>query len=125
MSDYIKEFASVLIENVRDAAIRSCDRNLNSGASYDEAKNWKKHATPEVVEFVKFAIPDCVDAVLGRLLSEIDQGVLKLFYQASDGSLIDLEREGEGEMSGWYGATGGLREIYSRERFMDYFADLR
>ena len=61
-------------------------------------------------------IPDCVDSTLFELLDAIDNGRIKLQFVASDGTVVDLEAAGEGEMDGWYLGEDGWRDWYSNER---------
>ncbi|MCB9763205.1 MAG: hypothetical protein H6739_25740 [Alphaproteobacteria bacterium] len=65
-----------------------------------------------------------MDETLFHLLRAIDQGVLKVQYMASDGSVVDLPSEGLGELAGCYMASGGWRAQHSRERFVDDFKDM-
>ena len=122
-SPEIEEFAKTLVEQVRDAAIRSCDGQLRPNAGSPIAQRWRQGASgagvpPSVV------IPDCVDEAVFYLLQAIDQGLLQLTFRSSDGKMVDLPRDGLGELSGWYMGSGGWRAMYSKERFEDDFADL-
>jgi hypothetical protein len=57
------------------------------------------------------------------LLHAIDDGLLRIKYVTADGKEIDLGREGE--LAGWYMGSDGWRAMYSKERFVDDFADLK
>lgn len=118
----IEEFASTLIREVRDAAIRDADLNLRPNAASATARRWRKagpSAPPPSV-----LVPDCIDEALYFLLNAIDQGTLRLKYVTPDGRDVDLEREGLGELAGWYIGPEGWREQYSRERASDFaFSD--
>ena len=120
----IEEFAAALVANIRDAAVRSCDAILQPNANSPVAARWRKAAgvggavPPDVV------IPDCVDEVVFHLLNAIDQGVIRLSFQSSTGTVVDLGEEWLGELAGWYMCSGGWRSRYSKERFVDDFADL-
>jgi hypothetical protein len=49
-SPEIEEFARILVEKVRDASIKSCDRRFQANATSPAAKRWKemaRSATPE------------------------------------------------------------------------------
>jgi hypothetical protein len=37
---------------------------------------------------------------------------------------VELTEDGLGELAGWYMGSGGWRAMFSRERFVDDFADL-
>ncbi len=117
----IEEFAKALVEWVRDAAIQSNDRILEE--KHAIGKRWKEAAAsgpPE--EFAKVLIPDVVDSTIAHLLGAIDQDVLRLSFTAANGKSVDLTTETDG-LSGLYG--GEWCEKYSKERFIDDFADLK
>jgi len=120
----IEEFAQILIREVRDAAVRSCDKEFGPMGPTAKGLRWKKAGPEGVVEAVARAVvPDCVDAVLFRLLNAIDNGDLQLSFKDRAGGTIDLEKEGKGELAGWYMMTDGWRGKYAKERFVDDFAD--
>ena len=126
MTPEIEEFAKILVEKVRDTAVRSNDRTL--GEEHVIAKRWSAAAvsgSPEA--FAKALIPDIVDSTISHLLSAIDQEVLRLSFTASTGKTIDLATvsRDSGELSGWYKGGGGWIEKYLKERFVDDFADLK
>lgn len=61
-STEIEEFATILIKQVRDEAIRSCDRRLRQDAKGHAAKHWNQliqEANPEAL--VRALISDIVD----------------------------------------------------------------
>jgi hypothetical protein len=121
----IEEFARILIENVRDAAIRSCDMRFRTSALSVTAKRWKDAAsgsTPE--DFAKEIIPDIVDETLFQFLHSIDEGLLKISFSASNGKIVDLNTDGLSELAGWYAGTD-WRAAYAKERFVDDNADLQ
>lgn len=74
---------------------------------------------------VSIVVPDAVDETVFSLLQAIDQGLLKLKYVSSSGREIDLAEEGLGELSGWYMGSGGWRAMFSEERYVDDFSDLK
>ena len=126
MTPELEEFAKILVEKVRDAAIQSNDRTLS--AEHVIAKRWKAAAasgSPDA--FAKVLIPDIVDSTISHLLDAIDQELLRLAFTASNGKSLDLTTVAKesGELSGWYKGGGGWIEKYSKERFIDDFADLK
>ncbi len=121
----IQEFAENLVKQVRDTAIRSCDGQMKPNINTPIAKRWRgiiENGT--VQELQKAMITDCIDEALFFLLQSIDQGVLNLSYNSSDGKSVNLTEEGLGELSGWYMGSEGWRSEYSGERFTDDFLDL-
>jgi hypothetical protein len=124
MTPGIEEFAKILIEKVRDAAIQNNDRTLNE--EHVLAKRWKNAAasgSPEV--FANVLVPDIVDSTLFYLLHAIDDGVLNLSFTASNGRIVDLSTEGLSELAGWYMGSDAWRAKYAKERFVDDFSDLK
>ena len=90
------------------------------------AKRWAKAAREEAsVDIGRILIPDIVDGTIFYLLQAIDEGILPLRFTASNGKTVDLTAEGRSELAGWYIGSPGWREMYSQERFVDDFADLR
>jgi hypothetical protein len=121
----INEFAKVLIQQVRDMAIRSCDKQMQTKINSPIAKRWRLMlGSKKKEELQKVMISDCVDEVLFAFLQSIDQGILNLSFNAKNGKQINLPEEGLGELSGWYMGSGGWRAQYSQERFVDDFSDL-
>jgi hypothetical protein len=122
----IEEFAKILVHEVRDAAIQSCDREFEPNAGSPIARRWKEatHSVP-CQEFAKLILPDIVDSVMFHLLHAIDEGFLKLSYTATNGKTADLNADRLGELAGWFGAgTGGWLSKYAKERFADDISDL-
>jgi hypothetical protein len=118
----IEEFAKSLVREVRDRTVRSCDLSLDPEAGAPVAQRWRAlQAAPKELAVV---IPDVVDEAVFALLSAIDQGLLNLKFVSSSGREVDLSEEGEGELAGWYMASGGWRAMFSEERFVDDFADM-
>lgn len=121
-SPEIEEFARLLVKHVRDESIRSCDDVRD--AQHVIAKRWRnaiRHG--DIKSIAKIIIPDIVDETVFQLLNAIDQGLLNLTYKASDGKVVNLAKEGLSELAGWY--SGSWREMYSTERFVDDFSDLK
>ena len=85
-SPEIEEFARLLVQYVRDAAIRSCDIAPRPNAINPVAKPWKEAArggSPESI--VSTVIPDVVDENCFYLLHAIDQEDLNLSFTAANG----------------------------------------
>ncbi|MEV0611718.1 hypothetical protein AB0I81_00220 [Nonomuraea sp. NPDC050404] len=120
----VEEFARLLVEHVRDAAIRGCDQDLSPAAGTVTAPRWPQARTEEDLALVRAVIPDCVDAAVSQLLLAIDQGLLRLSYTDEGGRRVDLPETGRGELTGWYLGADGWRGRYSAERFADDFGDL-
>lgn len=118
----VEEFARILVRQVRDAAVRSCDGLLQANAGSPIARRWRQ-AVGEGAS-IAVVIPDAVDETVFCMLQAIDQGLLRLKFVSSNGREIDLTEEGLGELSGWYMGSGGWRALYSEERFVDDLADM-
>ena len=122
----VEEFAKALVRQVRDAALRSCDRQLSPSSRTPVGARWREASAGGADNnAVRTVLPDCVDETLFYLLQAIDQGVLRLSYTDESGQVVDLTEAGLGELSGWYMGSGGWRARYSQERFVDDFGDLR
>jgi hypothetical protein len=121
----IEEFARVVIERVRDTAIRSCDANLNKSSTNPIARRWREVAEGDAEEFASVLIPDVVDSTIAHFLGAIDQEILRLVFSASNGESVDLASDGLGELSGWYKGSDGWCARYSRERCADDVSDLQ
>lgn len=97
----IAEFAKLPVQQVRDAAIKSCDEALRPDATYPLAKRWREAATGIGVRpIAAVVIPDAVDEAVFHLLQATGAGRLKLTFTASDGKRVDLPTDGLGELSG-------------------------
>jgi hypothetical protein len=124
-SPEIEEFAKLLLQKVRDVAIRDCGVALRPNAAGPVFKRWKEAAHNGNLEsIVRTVVPDIVDNTVFHLLDAIDNRLLKLSFTAANGKRVDLPTDGLGELAGWYIGTGGWRALYSQERFVDDFADL-
>lgn len=122
ISKEMEEFARLLIQEVRDTAIRNCDGLLMPQAGSRVASRFK--AVAEKGGDVRSVLPDVIDQTVFCLLHAMDQGSLQLRFVSSSGREVNLTTEGEGELSGWYAGSGGWRAKYSEERFFDDTADL-
>jgi hypothetical protein len=121
----VEEFAKLLIIHVRDMAISASDISLDPDANGPTAKRWReKMLSGESRDLAFEMIADCVDNAVFYLLNAIDQGLLRVSFTASSGKNVDLTEVGESEMSGWYMATDGWRDAYSKERFVDDLKDM-
>jgi len=69
-------------------------------------------------------IPDIVDDTVFYLLRAVDEGLLQLSFTASNGKVVNLTKDGLGELAGWF-AGNGWRQMYAKERFVDDFSDLK
>ncbi len=126
MTPEIEEFAKAIVELVRDASIQSSDMVLRPTVDAPVAKRWRAAARDETsTGFARVMIPDIVDDTIFYLLQAIDEGSLRMAFTGSNGRAVDLTAEGHGELAGWYMGSGGWRAMYSKERFVDDFSDLR
>ena len=125
MNAAIEEFAERLMRRVRDYSVQSATGDLSATANSPVARRLRDVAAKgDCIELVRVAIPDIVDVVVFYILAAIDQDTIRLSYRASDGSLVDLTEQGDGELGGLFMERGGWREKYSKERFFDDLADL-
>ena len=123
-SKEIDEFARILVRQIRDAAVQSCDEQLRPTVGSPVAKRWRESGAEGQGPPPGVVIPDCVDETVSYLLHAIDQGLLHLRFVSSSGKEVDLTEDGLGELAGWYMASGGWRAMHSEERFVDDFAGL-
>lgn len=116
----LEEFARVLVEWVRDDAIKGCDMNLRPEAQSLVARTWRNlGAHPADLAAI---IPDIVDATLGFLFRAVDQEMLRLKYVASDGTEIELAKECDEPMVAVY---DDWRNRFSKQRYVDHLAGLK
>jgi hypothetical protein len=116
-SRQVEEFAKILVREVRDAAIRECDLARRPSAQSIRAKHWRKLGIRECESVAEAIIPDCVDTAIFYLLMAIDQEMLRLQFVTADGEVVDLNRDGFGELAGWYvGDEDGWAAMYSEQR---------
>ena len=116
IKEEIIEFAKMLVQKVRDNAIRSADnqlygQNLNSPIAkrWIEAKKGK-----DFNKFGESVIADCVDDTIFYFLLAVDEGLISISFQMPDGRNAPLSDEIIGELGGWY--IGEWRNKYSSER---------
>jgi hypothetical protein len=121
----IEEFAKLLVQQVRDEAVQNCDMQLRADANSPVAKRWRSAQNSGEQGIREVMIADCVDKAVSSLLRAIDQGGLLISFTASNGKTINLSEEGLGELCGWYNGSGGWRAMYSKERFVDDYSDLK
>ena len=118
----IEEFAEALVREVRDRAISASDALLEPQAKSPPSARWR---TAKVkADAAQLVIADAVDHALFYLLHAIDNGHIRLKFISESGKEIDLTEEGLAELAGSYGSSGGWCAKYSKERFIDDFADL-
>ncbi len=121
----LEEFARILVQHVRDAAVLSADSNLRPDVSHVIAMRWKEAGGGSLEGIARVLIPDIVDETVSQLLRAIDQGLLQLSFNAANGKTVDLCKDGIGELVGWYMGSDGWRSKYSGQRFVDDFSDLK
>jgi hypothetical protein len=119
----INFFAEALVRLVRDRAIRNCSARLNPDTRSPIGQLWlqvlEERDPNRIGEVI---IPDCIDEVIFCLLNAIDDGALKLTFQAPNGQNVNLPVEGLGELAGWYMGAENWREQFSEERINDYLS---
>ena len=115
----VEEFARILLTNVRDEAISSCDRLLHPTPTNVKARRWHdKMIASSSEEFAKEIIPDCVDEAIFYLLDAIDNGLLGISFTATNGNTVDLTEAGRSEMAGWFAGTDGWKAASRRRGAM-------
>jgi hypothetical protein len=121
----IEEFAKLLVQQGRDEAIKNCDTQLRGDANSPVARRWRNAQNSGGQRICEVMIADCVDKAVSSLLRAIDQGDLLISFTASNGKTMSLSDAGMGELCGWYNGSGGWRAMYSKERFVDDYSDLK
>jgi len=117
LQEEIIQFAKLIVQNVRDSAIKSCDIQLHTdNLNSPIAKRWRDAKNNGDIENLEeMIISDCVDDTIFYLFQAIDQGILNLSFNAPNGKGVNLSMDGLGELSGWY--MGEWRSKYSSERY--------
>jgi hypothetical protein len=125
-NEAIEEFGKQLVHHVRDWAMPQCDSvpNLDGHAvGMDRLRAAAAAAGGQVP--AEIIIPECVDITLYEVLHAMDSDYhLHLSYTMKSGETVDWSVVGGGEPVGWYIGTGEWRPMYSKERFIDDFADI-
>jgi hypothetical protein len=121
LQEEIIEFAKLLVQNVRDYAIRSSDvqlytNNLNSPI----ANRWRAAENNEnIKQMGEMIISDTVDNTIFYFLQAIDEGLLNVSFSTKNGKVVNLTNDVLGELSGFY--MGEWRSEYSEERCSNDF----
>lgn len=116
----VEEFARLLVERVRDAAIENAEVRLAANSNSPVAKRWRRAAAEESFEqLARMVVLDSIDDAVFYLLNSIDQGLLQLLFKASSGVTVDLLVDGGGEMGGWYMGADSWRSKYSKHECFD------
>jgi len=122
----IEKFGKHVVHHVRDSAMRQCDavpKLDRTGVGMDRLRAAAAAAGGQVP--VEIIIPECVDITLYEVLYAMDDpNLLHLFYTMKSGEIVAWSVVGGGELVGWYIGTGEWRPMYSKERFIDDFADI-
>ena len=118
----IDEFAELLINLVRDRAIKNCVARLSPDTRSPIGKEWQhsigdNYCSAAIQERI---IPDCVDEVIFCLLNAIDEEAIRLEFLDSRERRIDLSAVGKGELAGWYMGEENWREQFSHEKLNNY-----
>ena len=115
--DSVERFATLLIAKVRDQAIDSFDVARNLNAKSQRARRYRELFGTKLEAAIDNVVPDIVDVTLFYLLNAIENGELRLLFD-DNGKIIDLDKEGFGEMAGNYVADDpdSWRQKYSRSR---------
>ncbi len=125
-NEAIEQFGKQLVHHVRDSAMWQCDNvpKLDGDAAGMERLRAAAAAAGGQVP-AEIIIPECVDITLYEVLYAMDDAdLLHLSYTTKAGEMVDWSVIGGGEPVGWYIGTGEWRPMYSKERFIDDFADI-
>jgi hypothetical protein len=118
----LEAFGKILVQQVRDEAIKGSDSNLRLDVKHIISKRWQEAGRGGDLDSIARAlIPDVVDETLAQLLRLIDQELLQLKFVGPGGTTLDLPKDGRGELEGWY--MGSWREAYSKQRCRDDFSE--
>ncbi|PQJ08879.1 hypothetical protein CJD36_021655 [Flavipsychrobacter stenotrophus] len=117
----VDEFGKLLMEHVRDDAIHEMDNQLLLRGKNSWAERMKAARDTDPEFFLKMVVMDTVDETIFRLLLAIGNEHIKLSFETENGTVHKLT--GDGELHGWpMGKEGWIAE-FSKERFIDDFAD--
>ena len=119
----IEIFAQLLVQWVRDQAIKNCKISLNPESNSPVAKRWIAELNRNSIEAVRdLIIPDCVDEAIFCLMNAIGNEDIRLLFVTSNGQFVNLTEEGHLEMAGRYVEEDeeGWRERYSKEKIVHY-----
>ena len=121
----ITAFAQLLVQKVRDNAIRSSDNQLHAqNMNAPIARRWREaREKGDIDKFGESIIADCVDNTIFYLLLAIDEELINLSFKSSNGENVALSDEIVGELGGWY--MGEWRFEYSSERVSNDLDELR
>ncbi len=113
------EFAKLLVQNIRDMAIKSGDVQLYSDNMRSPiAKRWRDAKySGNADKFAEMIISDTVDDTIFYLLLAVDEGLLNISFNTSDGKKLSVEGDIIGELGGWY--MGEWRTKQSTQRCFD------
>jgi hypothetical protein len=108
----LSNFGALLVDNVRDPAIRKGNRALSPDVMSPLAKRWRQLGGygPEVSP----VLADIVDVTIATLLRSLDEGRLKLRWKTESGEYVELTRE---SLLRQYVAPDGWRATYSKQAF--------
>ena len=122
----LEDFGKLLVEWVRDRAIKMCDSRLDGKSNTVITARWLELiATGPAEDAVRAIIPDCVDTVISYLLIAADQEMIKISFTRPNGETAELPEERIGEFAGWYNdGEDGWVQRYSTQRSYDYLANL-
>src|SRR5262245_18208776 len=85
----IEEFAKLLVREVRDRSVLSCDGQLNPESNSPVAKRWRENLVGKSsTALARSMIPDCIDDALFHLLHAIDSGALHVSFVATSGNVV-------------------------------------
>lgn len=119
-----KEFAKLIVESIRDVAIRNADNQLYAtNMNSPIAKRWRDiRNSGDIDKFGETIIADTVDDTIGCFLLAIDERLMNLSFNSSDGKNTISVNDLVGELCGWY--MGEWRLAYSSERCSNDFGQL-
>jgi hypothetical protein len=120
VSKEVEEFARLVVQKVRDQAIAENDRILRE--THSTAKRWRESANRSLEEYTRTVVCDVVDSTVFFLLKAIDNGDIRVSFEASNG--LSTKLWDNGELAGWYAMDDGWPSAFSSERVPRRFEDL-